>query len=726
MAIQKVVHSSVSQQVFDQLKEQILTGAWKPGEKIPSENDLAVQFGVSRVTIRNALQRLSGLGLLETRFGEGSFVRRMDMDTALQQLVPTVYLGKDSLREVLEFRKTVEGSVCELACRRATSADIAALRTLYEQMVRAKDEPAAYARCDYAFHEKIAQITHNRMMLQIDQITDEMMRAAFKSIAHRRSNQAGLRCHRQILEAFEAHDPARARALMDRHMDEMFTISSVYGVVTNMEAMYADRVAIRYFDEANQRVREIRYREYAQDIRRFVGWLQRSVPQPKGAHIALLARNSYAYAVALFGLLLAGAVAVPLNPAKSREELAYELAKADVTSVLCDGSAPIDLAAADLPAPFSGEFLPLDGFTACTEPVELSDLEKDEAPDAPALILFTSGTTGRAKGVTLSQKNLFAPMKLYVDPFDEMRRELGLGNVQFSSFNVLPMFHIAQISSLFSWAIGGNAVNLCCELKYFYRDLAAMDSDVLCVVPVLLKSIHHDVMKGKRARLGRLRILTCAAATFDPAMLADLIRNGFYVIQMYGLTETCGDGAWNSSQQPQHLASVGVPDPDCEYKLDPATGELCIRGGCVMLGYYNDPEATAAVLDADGWLHTGDLARMDEDGYLYLIGRRDRQITLASGENLSPEELETLLANALGTAEVRVYAKANKLCAAVYSAPDAPEKQAALRAQIDALNRTLPLYKHITAVEFFPEPLPRTALGKPMHTGAPAQIPSFL
>jgi long-chain acyl-CoA synthetase len=150
-----------------------------------------------------------------------------------------------------------------------------------------------------------------------------------------------------------------------------------------------------------------------------------------------------------------------------------------------------------------------------------------------------------------------------------------------------------------------------------------------------------------------------------------------------------------------------------------------------MLGYYNDPEATAAVLDAEGWLHTGDLARMDEDGYLYLIGRRDRQITLASGENLSPEELEALLANALGTAEVRVYAQAyqnkeSRLCAAVYSAPTAPEKQAALRAQIDALNRTLPLYKRITAVEFFPEPLPRTALGKPLHTGFPPQISSSL
>ena len=73
MAIKKVVKSSVSQQVFDQLREQILSGSWKPGQKLPSENELAAQFGVSRVTVRNALQKLSGLGLLETRFGEGSF-----------------------------------------------------------------------------------------------------------------------------------------------------------------------------------------------------------------------------------------------------------------------------------------------------------------------------------------------------------------------------------------------------------------------------------------------------------------------------------------------------------------------------------------------------------------------------------------------------------------------------------------------------------------------------
>ena len=99
MAIQKVVKSSVSQQVFDQLRQQILSGSWKPGDKLPSENELAAQFGVSRVTVRNALQKLSGLGLLETRFGEGSFIRGPEAGAALNQLVPMVYLGRETLRD---------------------------------------------------------------------------------------------------------------------------------------------------------------------------------------------------------------------------------------------------------------------------------------------------------------------------------------------------------------------------------------------------------------------------------------------------------------------------------------------------------------------------------------------------------------------------------------------------------------------------------------------------
>ena len=228
----------------------------------------------------------------------------------------------------------------------------------------------------------------------------------------------------------------------------------------------------------------------------------------------------------------------------------------------------------------------------------------------------------------------------------------------------------------------------------------------MAVVPTLLKSIHHDVVKGKAARLGKLRIFTCGAATYDPQMLAALIERGFTIIQTYGLTETVGDGGWNSAQDPAHLASVGLRDPDMEYRLE--DGELCMKGEAVMLGYYNDPAATAAVLK-DGWFHTGDLARIDEDGYIYLTGRKNNLMILPSGENVSPEELETLLGKIPAVREVLVRQKGDKICARICCLPAAQDQ---VRAFVQATNRTLPLYKRIAAVEFTDQPLPRNALGK--------------
>ena len=271
---------------------------------------------------------------------------------------------------------------------------------------------------------------------------------------------------------------------------------------------------------------------------------------------------------------------------------------------------------------------------------------------------------------------------------------------------MLPLFHVAALTSLLSWSISGNAVNFCADLRRFYRDLAAMPSDVMAVVPTLLKSIHHDVCKGKAARLGKLRIFTCGAASYDPQLLADLIERGFTFIQTYGLTETVGDGGWNSAQDPAHLASVGLRDPDMEYRLE--DGELCMKGEAVMLGYYKDPEATEAVLK-DGWFHTGDLARIDEDGYIYLTGRKNNLMILPSGENVSPEELEALLAKIPPVREVLVCQKEGKICARI-SCREAAQDQ--VRAFIHATNRMLPLYKRVAAVEFTDQPLPRNALGK--------------
>ena len=653
------------------------------------------------MTVRNALQKLSGLGLLETRFGEGSFIRGPEAGAALNQLVPMLYLGRETLRDILTFRRMVEGPICEIACRRATDGEIEQLRQLLGQMERAEADLAAFARLDSQFHELLARLTRSRMMQQIYQIIDDAIQSSYKQHARRQSVLVTLRWYREILAAFEARDSARARQAMEQSLDQTFWVSTVYQNVINMESAWPQRVAVRWFDEQAGAVREVTYQEYAADIRRMVGYLRRNLPGVQGRHIGLLARTGYPYAVAIFGCLLAGAVAVPLNSEKSWSQISAELAQADVDCLLADGS--YQEREPDF-AQYAGPVLDIGAFAGCTELAELTEC-RDQ--DALALILFTSDTTGRSKGVMLSQRNLFAPMRLFTEPFDSIRQQFGLPeDYQFAAFNVLPLFHVAALTSLISWSISGNAIHFCSDLRRFYRDLAAMPSDAMAVVPTLLKSIHHDVKKGKRARLGKLRLFTCGAAMYDPQMLADLIDQGFTIIQTYGLTETVGDGGWNSAQDPAHLSSVGLRDPDMEYRLE--DGELCMKGEAVMLGYYKDPEGTAAVL-RDGWFHTGDLARMDADGYIYLTGRKNNLMVLPSGENVSPEELEALLSRNPAVREVLVEQREGKICARISCRAGVQDQ---VRAFVTRTNRTLPLYKRITAVEFTREPLPRNALGK--------------
>ena len=482
-------------------------------------------------------------------------------------------------------------------------------------------------------------------------------------------------------------------------------VHSLYQSLNNLETIYADRIGIRYYDEAKGGVVEVPFRQYAADLRRFVAFLRSRTPNPLGQRVAILARNSYHYVMCLYGAVLAGAVAVPLNTGKNWDEIRYELDLVEPVCVLHDGEYLSREPA--LGQAYGDRLVPMDAFTAFEPAMDIT-----EVPDLSALafIMFTSGTTGRSKGVMLSQKNLFTAMPAFLTPFEDVRSQTGWNTDAFSSLSCLPMFHISAMTSLVSWSITGHCVNLCNDLKYFYRDLGAMRSDVMAVVPVLLKSIYHDVMKGKRERLNGLRMLTCGAAMFDPAVLQDLMDRGFFIAQMYGLTETCGDGAWNSSQEEKYLTSVGHVDDSCQYKLE--DGELCMRGDPMMLGYYKDPEATAEVLDAEGWFHTGDLARVDEDGYYFLTGRKKNVIILGSGENVSPEELEGLLEKCPAVKECLVKEKGKKICAVVCCQD---QDQQTVRDFITETNRTLPLYKRMSAVEFSAQPLPRNAMGKLMR-----------
>lgn len=481
--------------------------------------------------------------------------------------------------------------------------------------------------------------------------------------------------------------------------------AGVYDMVTRcMEQEFPDHVAIRYVAEDGKTVVEKKYREYAQDIRRMVAYLKAEGPDIKGQRIVLLSRNCYEFCVASFGIILAGGVLVTLNQKKTWEELEYELGLVEPVLILNDG---IDYGCrAELEAAYGPKLRPMDCYKE-TAPGELTNCV---GHDDLMMLMFTSGTTGRSKGVMLSERNMCASLHTYSEVAENwITNRLPAGQkLPLSHMTLLPLFHMACFVCVMSYPPAGWALNLCGDIRDFYRDLGLMHSDVMASAPMLVETIYNDMKRGRVSRLNGLWDLCCSSAALDPKMLLELAQNGFVVNQCYGMTETFGDGILNFTQVEKHMSAVGKPDDHVQYKLD-ETGEICIKGDCVMLGYYKDPEATAEVIDADGWFHTGDLARMDEEGFYYITGRKKNLIILASGENVSPEELEKKLALCPAITECIVKEKGQKICAVIYCPED---KQEEVRAFVIEVNRSLPLYKRISTVEFTVEPLPRNALGK--------------
>lgn len=481
--------------------------------------------------------------------------------------------------------------------------------------------------------------------------------------------------------------------------------AGVYDMVTRcMEQEFPDNVAIRYVAEDGKTVVEKKYREYAQDIRRMVAYLKAEVPDIKGQRIVLLSRNCYEFCVASYGIILAGGVLVTLNQKKTWEELEYELGLVEPALILNDG---IDYGCrAELEAAYGPKLRPME----CYKDTAPGELTNCVGHDDLMMLMFTSGTTGRSKGVMLSERNMCASLHTYSEVAENwITNRLPAGQkLPLSHMTLLPLFHMACFVCVMSYPPAGWALNLCGDIRDFYRDLRLMHSDVMASAPMLVETIYNDMKRGRVSRLNGLWDLCCSSAALDPKMLLELAQNGFVVNQCYGMTETFGDGILNFTQVEKHMSAVGKPDDHVQYKLD-ETGEICIKGDCVMLGYYKDPEATAEVIDADGWFHTGDLARMDEEGFYYITGRKKNLIILASGENVSPEELEKKLALCPAITECIVKEKGQKICAVIYCPED---KQEEVRAFVTEVNRSLTLYKRISAVEFTAEPLPRNALGK--------------
>lgn len=218
MEIQPIRKVNVSEQVFEQLKTLLVQGQWKPGEKLPSENKLAQMFGVSRITVRQALQKLNVLGLVETRLGEGSFVRESDLSDSMNALLPAVMLSQNTLPQVEEFREMIEVESARLAVLRAKSEDLEELKGIFRRMQDSEGQPAAFGSADLDFHMKLGRMTQNVLVMKTQDILYGTLLEARDDIVERMGYKPGLYYHAKLLEAVEKKDELGARQIMKEHL----------------------------------------------------------------------------------------------------------------------------------------------------------------------------------------------------------------------------------------------------------------------------------------------------------------------------------------------------------------------------------------------------------------------------------------------------------------------------------------------------------------------------
>ncbi len=490
-----------------------------------------------------------------------------------------------------------------------------------------------------------------------------------------------------------------------------------------------------------------------------------------GDRCVVLGDNDIAWCAAYLGVLRRGAVAVPLDTTYTAGQIAALLTDA-APRVAFAGAGYVDVVIDA--AKKAGITLPvvvLTGTHPSAKSFEVMTSGRLPAPPLPvcpaspgdaAVILYTSGTTGDPRGVVLTHANLLGERDAVLEVVEASERDCVLG--------VLPLFHaLAQMANLLlPLSIGARVVYL--ETVNISEVLRALDErgvTFLAAVPQFFYLIHQRVQarlakagpltrvtfrlllwaNARLRRFGlnmghlffrqvhrvlgpRMRLMVTGGSSFEPGIGADLYAMGFTIVQAYGLTETSGAATLMRPGDP-HIETVGFPLPGVEVRVGPVEagdestdGEVLVRGPVVMHGYFNKPDATAAALE-DGWLHTGDLGRLDADGRLLITGRRKELIVLSSGKNIYPEEIEAAYRSSPFIQEICVLGlpspgepSTERLFAVVV--PNHAllrERKVAnigdlLRFEIEGASVRLPHYKRVLGYRIRSEPLPRTSTGK--------------
>jgi long-subunit acyl-CoA synthetase (AMP-forming) len=486
----------------------------------------------------------------------------------------------------------------------------------------------------------------------------------------------------------------------------------------------------------------------------------------KGKRISVIGENCSQWATAYLAVICGVGVVVPLDVSLPAAQLKEQVCEAEVEFVLCTkkvlGTFKDMVAAGDTPLKsicnlsadededgvFGFRKL-IDEGKALIAAGNRDYLDAEINAKEMAVLLFTSGTTGTAKGVMLSHRNIctdlmIAPTVLHVNDWDIF-------------FSVLPIHHTYECTCGFLMPLyKGAAIAYCEGLKYIQKNLQETRPTMFLGVPLIFESLYKAIMKnvrkqGKEKAVstvlklnkftskvgidlnkkflkdilnvfgGRMRVVISGGAAIDPDILQFFNDLGMIAVQGYGLTECAPMAALNpDNHKYMRNASVGHIMPGMQVKIadkgEDGIGEICIKGGNVMMGYYRMPEQTAESI-VDGWFHTGDLGYTDDEDFIYITGRKKNVIITANGKNVFPEELEYLLGKVDLVAESMVWAEADEdgqdstIVATIR--PDTEALEAALGAEdakdeekvkallwkyVDEINSKLPSFKCIKKI----------------------------
>ena len=496
----------------------------------------------------------------------------------------------------------------------------------------------------------------------------------------------------------------------------MNELKTVKDLVYRSDKLFGNETFVREY--IKKEFRDTSFHDFRNACDSLAAWINKNFTSK--AHLAIVGSTSFEYLNVFFGIQCSGRTAVPLDTANNPENIADEICRSDCEALFLD-----DKHVKDIPL-FKEKCHNVKYFIHLNKKYDdmllLSDITNEFAgqsadvevsEDDIAAILFTSGTTGRSKGVMLSHGNLIDNVTCY-DDGDYHGKKL---------LSVLPIHHVYCLTcdihcSLFHGAticVNDSLMHIVRNLKLFEPNLATFVPMIAATILGRMKAAAQNT-DNKRAIAEQVfgknfEVIFSGGAYLSPEIIEGYKEFGMDIAQGYGMTE-CSPRICTGIRNCPKPESVGKIVNGCEVKI--VDGEIWVKSKSVMKGYYKDPAETANSLTPDGWLMTGDLGHMDDDGYLYITGRKKNLIILSNGENVSPEEIENKFAAFPPIREMVVYADGEKVSAQVYPDPDYTSEnvQAEIQKKIDEVNNTFMPAKRIVTVIFRDKEFAKTASKK--------------